>query len=67
MTEKNEKLNPEEMRCASCDIRQRAEANPNAIMARVWKWHTRWCPGWRAYQNALAEADEQVVQVMANM
>jgi len=67
MTEKNEKLNPEEMRCASCGIRQRAEANPNAIMARAWKWHTGWCPGWKAYQNALAEAEETAVQVMAKV
>jgi len=67
MTEKNEKLNPEEMRCASCGIRQRAEVNPNAIMARVWKWHTRCCPEWRAYQNALAEAEEPAVQVMKNV
>ena len=66
MTEKKEH-NPEEMRCATCSIRQRAEANPNAITARIWKWHTGWCPGWRAYQNALAEAEELAVQVMANM
>jgi hypothetical protein len=67
MTEIKEKQNPEEMRCGTCSIRQRAEVNPNAIMARIWKWHTGWCPGWRAYQNALAEAEEPAVQVMANM
>ncbi|MEJ2600447.1 MAG: hypothetical protein P8Z00_19080 [Anaerolineales bacterium] len=58
------KLNPEEMRCATCGIRRRAEANPKLIMARVWKWHTGWCPGWKAYQNALADAGEGVVQVL---
>jgi hypothetical protein len=47
---------PEEMRCATCRIRQRAEANPNSFMSRLWKWHTGWCPGWKAYQKALAEA-----------
>jgi hypothetical protein len=67
MTEKKVKRNPEEMRCATCSIRQRAESNPNAIMARIWKWHTGWCPGWRAYQNALAEAEEPTAQLMANM
>ena len=67
MTEIKVKRNPEEMRCATCSIRQRAESNPNAIMARIWKWHTGWCPGWRAYQNALKEAEEPVVQVTANM
>jgi hypothetical protein len=67
MSEKKEKRNPEEMRCASCGIRRQAEANPNSVMARVWKWHTGWCPGWRAYQNALKDAEEPVVQVTANM
>lgn len=65
MTEKKANPNPEEMRCAKCGIRQRAEANPNATMARVWKWHTGWCPGWRAYQNALTETEEQVVKMTA--
>jgi hypothetical protein len=22
-------------------------------MARLWRWHTKWCPGWKAYQKAL--------------
>ena len=61
------KRNPEEMRCATCRIRQRAEVNPNTIMARVWKWHTGWCPGWKAYQKALADAEELVIHVMPNM
>ena len=65
MTDKG-KLNPDEMRCASCGIRQRAEADPNSIMARVWKWHTGWCPGWSAYQKALAETSREVIQAMPN-
>jgi len=24
-------------------------------MARLWRWHTGWCPGWKAYQAHLAE------------
>jgi hypothetical protein len=24
-------------------------------MARLWRWHTGWCPGWKKYQKALAE------------
>ena len=64
MAEKKVKQNPEEMRCATCGIRQAAEANPNSIMARVWKWHTGWCPGWNAYQNALAGAEAVEVRAM---
>ena len=58
MSEQKENHNIDEMRCATCAIRQKAEANPNSIMARIWKWHTGWCPGWKAYQEALAKADK---------
>jgi hypothetical protein len=24
-------------------------------MSRLWRWHTGWCPGWKAYQIYLAQ------------
>jgi hypothetical protein len=33
---------------------EKAESNPNTFMARLWRWHTGWCPGWKAYQAQLA-------------
>ncbi len=41
-------------RCESCAIRRRAEAAPESWLARLWRWHTKWCPGWKAYQRSLA-------------
>ena len=41
-------------KCATCPMREKAEKNPQAIMSKIWKWHTTWCPGWKAYQRALA-------------
>jgi hypothetical protein len=41
--------------CETCQIRKKAEANPKSLMARLWRWHTGWCPGWRSYQAYLAE------------
>jgi hypothetical protein len=41
--------------CETCPMRKKAEANPKTLMARVWRWHTGWCPGWKAYQAHLAE------------
>ena len=32
-----------------------AEAHPASWLARLWRWHTGWCPGWRAYQAHLAK------------
>ena len=39
--------------CATCPMRLKAEKNPKSFMARLWKWHTKWCPGWKAYQASL--------------
>jgi hypothetical protein len=25
-------------------------------MSKIWKWHTTWCPGWKAYQKELAKS-----------
>lgn len=41
--------------CETCALRQKAEANPRTLRARLWKWHTGWCPGWKAYQVYLAQ------------
>jgi len=41
--------------CENCPLRRRAERKPGSLLARVWRWHTRWCPGWKAYQARLAK------------
>ncbi|MDI6697115.1 MAG: hypothetical protein QME21_18870 [Anaerolineales bacterium] len=41
--------------CETCPMRKRAEEKPKSLMARIWRWHTTWCPGWKAYQKHLAE------------
>ena len=45
----------EEFACETCKLRLKAEAKPKTFMARLWKWHTTWCPGWKKYQRSLAE------------
>ena len=41
--------------CETCLLRQKAETNPKSLIARLWRWHTGWCSGWKAYQAHLAE------------
>ena len=31
-----DQMKPEEMSCANCPMRQKAEANPKSLMARIW-------------------------------
>ncbi|MBN1322376.1 MAG: hypothetical protein JW986_00035 [Methanotrichaceae archaeon] len=39
--------------CERCPLRRYAEKRPGSILARIWHWHTGWCPGWKAYQESL--------------
>jgi hypothetical protein len=42
-------------KCATCGWRKRSEEKPNSLMAKIWRWHTKWCPAWKSYQKELAE------------
>ena len=42
-----------ESRCHTCGMRTRAQKRPGSVLARVWRWHTGWCPGWNAYVREL--------------
>ncbi len=42
-----------EHNCENCKIRKYAEENPLTFWAKLWRWHTKWCPGWKSYQKSL--------------
>lgn len=50
-----------EPKCATCPMRMAAEKNPRTFRARLWFWHTKWCPGWKAYQRELTKHQNQGV------
>ena len=39
--------------CETCKWHAYYERSPKSIIGRIWKWHTKWCPGWKAYQASL--------------
>jgi hypothetical protein len=43
--------------CEHCKIRAKAEQKPNSLIGRLWRWHIKWCPGWKAYQKELAKTN----------
>lgn len=43
--------------CANCALRKKAEAKPKSILGRLWFWHIKWCPGWKAYQAYLTQQE----------
>jgi hypothetical protein len=54
-TEHIEEKTTVKSKCETCRFRNYAERKPNSLLARIWLWHTGWCPGWKAYQRELAE------------
>lgn len=52
-----------ESNCHTCGLRARAEAKPTSLVARLWRWHTGWCPGWKAYVKELESKGLEVPQV----
>ena len=41
--------------CESCLFRARYDKNPKSILGRLWRWHTNFCPGWKAYMKSIPE------------
>jgi hypothetical protein len=48
-------MNTKKFACENCAIRARAEQKPESLLAKLWRWHITWCPGWKAYQKALVQ------------
>ena len=48
--------------CEACKFRARYDRNPRSLLGRLWKWHTGWCPGWKAYLKSLPEAERDRIK-----
>ena len=45
--------------CETCKLRSYAERKPNSLISKIWRWHTKWCPGWKAYQAKMTRQQEE--------
>lgn len=51
-----------EIKCSNCAFRAKYDHNPKSILGRIWRWHIKWCPGWKKYLNSLgAEEKEKII------
>lgn len=48
-----------DMPCATCALRAKADEKPRSFSARLWRFHTKFCPGWKQYQKLLAAEGAQ--------
>jgi len=46
-----------EQNCANCTFRAKYDNHPGSFLGRIWRWHTSWCPGWKAYMKSLKPED----------
>lgn len=44
--------------CENCKLRARYDENPKSLLARFWHWHTKFCPGWKAFYSSLSEKEQ---------
>ncbi len=51
--------------CTTCKFRGIYERKPRSILGRLWRWHTKFCPGWKGYMKSLSE--EERAEVMRKL
>jgi len=47
--------------CATCSFRAKYDENPRSFLGRVWRWHTNFCPGWKAFMRSRTEDEKQAL------
>lgn len=53
--------------CADCVMRRKYETSPRSFFVRLWHWHTKFCPGWKAYFNSLSDSEKEEVRTKYNL
>ena len=48
--------------CGSCSFRARYDRNPKSFLGRLWRWHIKFCPGWKAYLRSLSDAERVTIK-----
>ncbi len=47
--------------CETCDWKAKYDHNPGSFLGRLWKFHIKFCPGWKMYLQSLNEEQRQQV------
>ncbi|HKK91236.1 MAG TPA: hypothetical protein VJ936_07540 [Desulfobacteraceae bacterium] len=49
-------------RCQHCAFRSRFDNNPTSILGKFWRWHIKWCPGWKRYLASLPDEERRSIK-----
>ena len=47
--------------CDDCAWRARYDRAPKSLLGRLWRWHARWCPGWKVYVASLPAEEREAL------
>ncbi len=47
--------------CATCSFRAKYDAKPQSLLGRLWRWHAKFCPGWKAYMRSLPDDERREI------
>ena len=50
------------MACENCGIRACYDKNPKSLIGRLWRFHARFCPGWRRFLARLPEEERAALR-----
>jgi len=44
-----------DIKCETCAMRAKYDNNPKSFIGRFWKWHIKFCPGWKSYLQSVSD------------
>jgi hypothetical protein len=47
-----------QLTCRDCPLRARYDKNPKSLLGRFWRWHIKFCPGWKLFMKSIDEAEK---------
>ena len=50
-----------EIKCESCPLRMKYDAKPKSLLGRLWKFHIKFCPGWKMYLKSLSDESREEI------
>lgn len=50
-----------EHNCSACTFRSKYDNHPTSILGRLWRWHTNFCPGWKAYMKSVSAEEKKAI------
>lgn len=50
-------------KCEDCKLRSKYDENPKSFTGRFWRWHIKWCPGWKEFMNAISNEERDTLMI----